>query len=206
MSDKEKTWLTPAVFSAIFLLAAALLFLNHRLVVIELTSWSWVLVSLMGVVGGVAGLLLIERQSRSGASNQKMTYLRQVKYRRWLAILLSGAVVLGLLTATLAWALLGQLVRLLPTRDYSIVRAEVLDRFTDDPDLFNCRESLDVRTEAGAEIRLCLERGAFWSKVPGELVDVQTGDRVVVYLRRTALGSAAEVAKSLAPGQEFSVE
>jgi hypothetical protein len=198
-----KTWIWLA---AIPLLAVGLILVNRRLPVIELTVWGWSFVVTVGIAVAIGALIYLALQSQSGKSAEQLIYMRQLRYRRWLGTIVGLALLVGLVASAYAWAVVGHLVQLVPAHEYSTIRAQVLDRSSDEGDLFNCKDSVSVQTEFGTKLRLCLERGRWWPEVPDGLRNVKEGDHVVIFLRRTVFGAGTEVARIIAPGQEVFVE
>ena len=198
-----KIWISVV---ASLLLAVALALTNHKMPVIDLTTLGKTLVVAVGIIAAIGVLVLLAVQSQSGTPYQQLTYMRQTRHKRWLGTIFSAAAVIGLMASLFARTLMGHVMQLIPAREYSTIRAEVLDRTSDEGDMFNCKHTVVVRTDAGEKYSLCLEHGFWWRSVPDSLGNVKAGDQVVVYLRQTVLGVGAEVNSTISPRQDFHVE
>ncbi len=184
----------------------AVYLLWRRAPITELTALGKGLVAIAGVAVGIGALVFCSLKSVPGSSLERLTYLRQTQHKRWLREIFLASAVLGLISAVMGYAFMGHLVRALPAQKYSSFRARVIERSLDDSDPFHCKDGLEVQTEDAARYSLCLERGTWWTSVPEHLKRLKAGDFVIVNVRRTALGSAADIAEVAVPGQNFYVE
>jgi hypothetical protein len=188
--------------------AAAFSTLDRKVPVIELTLLGKTLVVMAGIAVAIVTLLVLSAFSRSGSAFQDWTYLRQTRHGKWLAQLFSSAALLGVGASMTAYALMGHVAQWLPAQEYRAVKARVLERSPslEGGDLFNCSEQVVVVAENAEQHTLCLERGTWWGAVPERLKKMKSGDLVVVHLRRTALGTGAEISEVASSGQEYFVE
>jgi hypothetical protein len=178
----------------------------RRVPATELTIYGTALVTGTGIAAGIFTLLFLSFKSVSGSNLEHLTYLRQTHHKRWLRLILLASVFFGAGAALFGHACIGQLMELLPAQQYTSVRARVIERSRNERDAFSCQHELEVEAEDATRLSLCLDRGVVWASIPDHLKRVAPGDWVIVHLRRTVLGSSAEIVEVAVPGQDFYIE
>jgi hypothetical protein len=185
---------------------AAFIAFDRKVPVVDLTVPGKAVVVITGFAAGIASIFLLAALSQSGSVFQEWTYMRQTRHKKWLSHLIMTAALIGVVASIFARGLMGHVVRWLPVQEYTTLQVRVLERSRQDGGLFECKEEVTVLSEDANRHTLCLESGSWWASVPGRLRDVKAGDAVVVRLRRTVLGSGAEITELTAPGQKYFVE
>jgi hypothetical protein len=153
-------------------------------------SGTWINVTAMGGLGAAAGLNLINQWSRPDAIlNAKWEYIKRDRPGLWWLVLLSCALVAGLVSGWLVGRVLGIGAQYL-SGPVSIVPARVVTTYPSWSGRAMCSLNAQVHVAtSGEDYSICLETS---SRKPLETAPIRAGGRVNIHVRTTLLGSVVE--------------
>ena len=170
-----------------FLLAAG----GHPTVV-ELSNPGYLLICLVTIAGAATSFCWLLRKSRSGSVDTYWIDKRRQRPMGWFWHVIGLSLSIALVAGVLGRLWIDVLIRTMPA-ETAVVRGSVAGFMRASSVSPYCRYFVEVSPGFGGSMKLCEERGLIARVIPAPAARLSVGDAVNIQLKKTALGTTAEI-------------